>query len=444
MEKTDQLLQMINASPKIDSDIALLEKMIKKTKVRELINSGRHKYAVTTLKSGVMQTYVIDPVTGKRKGIQGRTEAALYNALYEFYYGDIKRIRMCDLFEDWLKDREEYNLSPRTIRRYTNSYETYLKGTELDITPISKITSKQCSDFFNKLIRDNNLTIKQYCNVVVIPNKLFRFAVSKEIITESPMEKAVINTRACRNKPNLKTSERIYYTDEKNAFLAELRNMISQDELSDYYAIALIWKLALRIGEIVALKWTDIDYQAMELHIQRMESRDRNNKPCIVEHCKGNSPYAERRLPLSDYELEILEHVREFNYDNGYHSEYIFMGYNYKTEKVERRTIKNIDSSIRRICKKACIPEKSAHDIRRTVASELFKSGETLESIRALLGHADIKTTAEYIVDIRTNTERGARLHKILESNEILENEEAKVVDISLHKCKSRSRSANT
>ena len=451
MENTDQLLKMIYASPTIDGDIALWENMLKKKKVQELVNSGVHKRAITRLKNGGMQTYVTDPDTGKRKAIQGRSEEAFYNSLYEFYFGSRSRIRMCDLYDEWKQTQMEYNLSPRTIRRYDNSYETYLKGTVIDTTPMCRISSRQCSDFFNKMISKYNLTLKQYCNIVVIPNKMFQYAIEKEIIRESPMDKVQINTRACRNKTNLKTSDRIYFADEKKAFLSELQHQINKEEIVDYYAIALIWKLGLRIGELVALKWSDIDEQAMEIHIQRMESRDINNKPCIVEHCKGNSPYADRRLPLSDYEMRLFDRVRDYNRDHDYSSEYIFNGYNYKTCRNERRTIKNIYSSIRRICRNAGIPVKSAHDIRRTVASDLFANGETLESIRDLLGHSDIRTTSEYIVDTRAIEERGKRRQRILGANDlILSNEpsdvpmdESKIISISVSHCKSNRMTAN-
>jgi integrase len=46
------------------------------------------------------------------------------------------------------------------------------------------------------------------------------------------------------------------------------------------------------------------------------------------------------------------------------------------------------------------IPEKSAHDIRRTVASEMYNVGHIeIEIIRDYLGHSVLKTTSDYIVN---------------------------------------------
>ncbi|WP_408609330.1 tyrosine-type recombinase/integrase [Anaerosporobacter faecicola] len=53
----------------------------------------------------------------------------------------------------------------------------------------------------------------------------------------------------------------------------------------------------------------------------------------------------------------------------------------------------------------AGIPVKSAHDIRRTVASEMNVKGVPLEIIRGYLGHSDIKTTQGYIINNREKQE---------------------------------------
>ncbi len=412
----DDLLRILQASPKIDDDIALenVGMQIKKLKVQQIIDKGIHPYAITHLKTGGMQTYVIDPVTSKRKAIQGRSEAAFYSALYEWYFGSRNRATIHSMFEEWLVDRTTYNVSPRTIKRYRDAYNKYIRNTVLDETPISRITPQLVTDFFNSLIREKKLTDKQYDNIVVIPNKLFKYAVYKEIISESPMERSMINTRACRHTHGNKTSDRVYYPEERKAFLSELQRRIDKEPRSDLYAIALLWKLGLRIGEIVAIKWTDIDWKARELHIQRMESRDENDKPCIVEHCKGNSPFADRRLQLSDYELELLKKIAELNQKRGYSdSGYVFL------DGRGRRKSRAVDHWIRTICDSVGMPQKSAHDIRRTVASELYAHGESLESIRDLLGHSDIKTTAEYIIDTRGRAERGNRRQAILGENDL-------------------------
>ena len=65
-----------------------------------------------------------------------------------------------------------------------------------------------------------------------------------------------------------------------------------------------------------------------------------------------------------------------------------------------------LDNTLRELCKEAGIPEKSFHDIRRTVASELFANGRTLEEIRKFLGHKDITTTQGYIYSLHCSSNK--------------------------------------
>ena len=78
-----------------------------------------------------------------------------------------------------------------------------------------------------------------------------------------------------------------------------------------------------------------------------------------------------------------------------------------------------LDNTLRELCKEAGIPEKSFHDIRRTVASKLFANGRTLEEIRKFLGHKDITTTQGYIYSLDKDSEYGKAMHDSLQSNKI-------------------------
>ena len=79
-----------------------------------------------------------------------------------------------------------------------------------------------------------------------------------------------------------------------------------------------------------------------------------------------------------------------------------------------RTKIREIDNCIRTQCACANIPEKSAHDIRRTVASELYNQGVSLEIIRQYLGHGSIQTTRGYILNNRSKLETSALITNAL------------------------------
>lgn len=163
--------------------------------------------------------------------------------------------------------------------------------------------------------------------------------------------------------------------------------------------ICLLFKLGLRIGELVALQWDDINYDTSEVHIHRMESMDANEhgnlEIIVVPYTKKKSSYGDRFLPLSDYELDILKKIKEINQRCGFQEEnYIFC------DKQGRSRIRKVDSRIRILCRQAKIlPEKSAHDIRRTVATQMHMQRISVDIIKEFLGHSDTKTTWGYIVN---------------------------------------------
>jgi integrase len=119
-----------------------------------------------------------------------------------------------------------------------------------------------------------------------------------------------------------------------------------------------------------------------------------DSETTIFEYTKKKSPVGDRYLPLSEYEINLFQTVKRINEEAGYSDgEFIFC------DKAGRTKIREIDNCIRAQCTRARIEVKSAHDIRRTVASEMDRRGVPIEVIRWFLGHNDIATTRGYILN---------------------------------------------
>ena len=383
---------------------------MKKEKIKEI-----HPYAITLLKGrdSRYQTYISDPLTGKRKRLTAETETVLYTKLYEHYFPP-KQDTLETLFPEWIQKRRAENVSGQTIHRNINHWDKYYKDNPIAKVPIARITAIQIEDFFHSVIRQHSLTLKELCNMKFIFQKLMKLATRNKIIAYNPFNDVEINTTGCRPPNNPSDSSRVYMPAEKEMFFEELNNFICENpESTDSYAIFLLFKLGLRIGELCALKWCDIDYSENEIHIHRMETSDDNNseralKTTIVEYTKKKSRFGDRFLPLSEYELQILNKVQAINEEYNYKdNDFIFC------DSEGRTKIREIDNRIRALCDKAGIPQKSAHDIRRTVASEMSSAGVDVEIIRDFLGHSDIRTTWGYIL----NNKGKAQTHRIITSS---------------------------
>ena len=125
----------------------------------------------------------------------------------------------------------------------------------------------------------------------------------------------------------------------------------------------------LRRGEIFNLKWEDINLKSKTLTVQGATSKS------------GETRY----IPLNSESLEILKQWKK----QSIKGEYVFPA----KDGNRMDNIKSAWSSIRESTK---IKDFRFHDLRHTFASKLVMKGVPLNTVRELLGHADLKTTLRY------------------------------------------------
>ena len=386
-------LQQLENCGKLNLDVLELVDKMKKESVL-----SKHPYQITQQNNGEKrwQTYVTDELTQKRRKITATSEQKLFDKLFTFYFEETA-VTLKKIYPDWLKKRNDSGVSPRTVKRNENHWNKYYASNSIVNVPLHKLTAEQIEDFFHSTIREYKLTTKELGNMKYIFVDMMKLALKRKYISYNPFIDVDINTNGCTPQTKKNSTSRVYLTNEKEKLFAELNSYIdSHPNRTDGYAIFLLFKLGLRIGELVALKWSDIDYDNNELHIHRMESMVAGNDdkliPAVVEHTKKKSSYGDRFLPIGNYEILLFQKIKEINskYNLSY-DDFIFCN--------ERGRIasRSIDKRIRKCCVKAGIEIKSAHDIRRTVASEMFKQGVPTIIIKQYLGHSDLKTTHDYI-----------------------------------------------
>lgn len=358
-----------------------------------------HEYTITApkTKNGRWQTY-IKTETGDRQKISATTDNGLYNKLYKHYFeNDVKTLS--SLYPEWLEKRREQGVSSRTVRRNENHWDKYYAGHKIITIPLHRLTADQIEQFFHECIRKYDLTVKELGNMKFLFVDMMKLAKRRKYIEDNPFLEVEVCLNGCRPVKKQNDTSRVYLPEEKELLFKALnKELLERPDCTDMYAVFLLFKLGLRIGELVALKWEDIDWKGQEVHIHHMETLEEdsagNMVTVVAEYTKKKSPYGDRFLPLGEYELQLLRTVKEINERCEYNEKaYVFC------DEEGRTTIREIDNLIRKACDKAGIETKSAHDIRRTVASEMFNQGVPVEIIRNYLGHADIKTTYGYILD---------------------------------------------
>lgn len=142
-----------------------------------------------------------------------------------------------------------------------------------------------------------------------------------------------------------------------------------------FFATA-IWT-GMRLGELCGLRWTDVDFDDGHVVIQRS-----------LWHGKEKSTKTRKRriVPLRDELGEILQaHPRS-------QSPYVFT--NRSGEPLTRNTARK---PFAKVCELAGVKKIRLHDLRHSFGSLLVNRGASLETVRRMLGHSDIRMTQHYL-----------------------------------------------
>lgn len=373
--------------------VSEVDDMLKMT--RKKLVEQKHPYAINSRTNGRVITTVRED--GKLKQISAVTMEDMLDKLYLFYFENKKNLTLNDLFPEWKAERlKDKSLNIKTVKRDTEHWNKYYKERSIVYVPISKLTTKIMNDFFNSTITKFNLSNREYNNMKSIMIALMRIAIDEEIIVENPMNGIYIKSkfRAIRKKSD---GSKLYLNDEFDTLDTHLENESTIEAL----CIRLMFQLGVRIGEGVALKFSDIEYG--EIAIQRMEEKvlvfDGENFKSdgvqIVEHLKKENDSEYRYISLTDVANEVIGKAKELN-PNG---EFIF------ERNGERLTARAVTYWLSKYCRDAGITYKSPHCTRRTTASRLSTKGMPLDKIRDMLGQVDEKTTLNYIYNPNTEQE---------------------------------------
>lgn len=154
------------------------------------------------------------------------------------------------------------------------------------------------------------------------------------------------------------------------------------------YAYILILNTGLRRGELLALKWSDIDFSKKQLSVTKAVTRRMINHSYIEVIEEPKTKTSIRTIPLNTKALDALTHLRELNGD----SEWIVA-----SKQGNRVFIPVFFDSLKNIQKKNHLPEFGPHVLRHTFATRLYENGIRVDIISKLMGHSSVKMTYGYI-----------------------------------------------
>lgn len=342
----------------------------KKVMVRKV-----HANDVYRSKDGKWRTYI---GTGRkdRRRIQESTEKALYERLYRYYYEDGQEMTLKQAFERFLDNKAKTSTAcADTLRKDRQNARFWA---EIEGKRLQDITA---DDIREQIKKHAPYTVSGLKKKLIIIRSTFRWAAKRRWIHDNPAEEVTPKDfyALCAVKEE---EDRTYSPKETEDIWAEFR-WITQNHkknINAYTALIAI-ETGMRVGEIVALHWEDI--QGGFIHVHRQQRRTNDvGKPTKYEEApftknERGIPRGGRFVPISPALSEVLEELRE---KTG--GVYVL---SYKGEWLKKE---NCNKFISRQLLKHGHKITGIHVFRRTLNSNvLYEAGLTGPERAAFLGH---------------------------------------------------------
>ena len=283
------------------------------------------------------------------------------------------------------------------IKEYTTyGYEQRFK---LYILPVfgkmklSEISTVSCQQFLvdllnNGRIKDRekkgpSLSIYTVKGIQRTLSVCLEKAVDEGLLIKNPVSKVNL---PIKNKPEMKTLKK----EEIGAFLEETKN----SGCYEFYYLELA--TGMRLGEICALEWTDLDVENKTISVNK--SVRKINGQLIITTPKTKS--SNRTIRINDDLVDLLLAMKERQIE----SKYIFPS----PDTGEIRDTSAVTRRLHRIQERAGLPKIRFHDLRHTFATLTLEAGVDVKTVSHMLGHTDAGFTMNTYMHVTDDMQKNA------------------------------------
>lgn len=320
----------------------------------------------------------------------------------------------------WIKHKLAITDCTSTIARYDCDWNRFYADDPIIDIPLTELSGIM-DEWLNQVIKDYELTKKSFYNMQTIPKQIFKYAErilkwikpEENIFVNGDIE---INKKLFRKKKRPEAKTQVYSEEEIQLIYENL--LTEYKKRPDYTArleLCLLFETGLRIGEVGALKFSDVEMIDGQyyLHVQRQHTRDYFRGEDGRMHVKGltvkehaKSDAGDRLICLTHEALTLIQLAKEANirYDRNL-EDYIFLSENgrYSTNSIVHlldRTVKNLNLQMKELnpmpyseSTSIRMAYRSPHKIRKTVLSKLIEGSVPIAEVSRFAGHSNPQVT---------------------------------------------------
>ena len=366
-------------------------------------------------------------VNGVRKSFYGNTKSEVKQRAREYLqriengYREPKKITLNEYILYWLTTYKLNKIEPSSYTRLFRVYECQIQKT-IGNKMIGNITTSDIQKLIDDHANPPDNSIKPLAlsglkRILHLLRPCMEMAVSEGIICKNPCDNINLPVESCIRT---QTRKQLTLTDSeinqfRDAALAKYKTT-GEYRSRDAIVLLIMLNLGLRVGEMLALEWDDVNFEerivyinkTVQSNIKNFSNSGKAQYSRIKNATKTNAGM--RILPLGDTTTNYFLELKK--YDNNHN---IISNYVCATNVGTQNTSRNLQRSLNRLLKNTNINKKiTLHTLRHTFGSTMLRRGVSIEVVSELMGHANINITyTKYIHVIQEQKARAMQMVNI-------------------------------
>lgn len=276
---------------------------------------------------------------------------------------------IAELFEEWHQSIQ-HCVKESTIANYlmkANKHILPIFGDKF----VEDLSPKEIYDFITQKQKDG-LSIRYITDIIILIKTIYKYAVRTYHIF-NPLDGIILPKR---KKPE------IQLLDEQEQ--STLQQYIAKNQSHTTLGIALSMSTGVRIGELCALQWKDIDLEKRILTVrktlQRIQIHNATTKTKLIL-TEPKSESSKRSIPIPECVIGFLKKFK------GNSEEFVLSGTKSPTEP------RTMQYRFAKILKNVKLPSVHFHALRHIFATTCIKLGFDVKALSEILGHSSVEIT---------------------------------------------------
>lgn len=314
-------------------------------------------------------------------------------------------IILLEWFEEFLQLYKVDKVKDTTVYRIRQTFSSCKKN-RISMMKLQDIRAIHVQQLVNEM-DENGFSYGTIRTLKYLLSEMFKKAIGNGYIVINPCDAVVM--------PRKVTYEPRFLTEQEQEMFLEVAK-----EYSHYDIFCAALSFGGRIGEVLGLKWGDIDFQRKKMHIQRTlhYSRVNDDEPCHFFFTSPKTETSDREIPLLPETEAILKRVHKKQlrnrmlYASQWKEEAPFDDMVFTTQKGMPIRYGDVNRTIKSVIVKANLQEEelakiegrepfilkpfSPHCFRHTFVTRCKKNGVPYETIQPYVGHSEKEMTAYY------------------------------------------------